>query len=59
MNQTYLSVFDRLHVTNETQQTLTEIQNHGTDHPHPGLKDRENMDHIIILLFILTPVVTR
>ncbi len=38
MNQTYPPVSDCLKVTNETQQTFTNIQNHRTDHPHPGLK---------------------
>ena len=34
---TYLSVLDVLHVTDESQQPLTQVDHHGTNHPHPSL----------------------
>lgn len=41
--QTCLPVADCLHVTNETNQTFTEIQKHWTYHPHPGLKENKDV----------------
>ena len=41
MTLTYLPVLDCLHVANETQQTFTQVQNHRTNHPPPGLKTQE------------------
>lgn len=53
MSLAYLLVLYSLHVTNETNQALTEINNHRANHIHPGLKKNQEEVNEVSLMKVL------